>query len=213
MAIQEGDVWQWETEFLEKGSGERGIVTGHHRLSDFASASDMKTVGNTFVSQINALWEAMIASADFVPFDVVISCSTAQRISPAGGRVFVSYGTGQEGNGTIGSSVPAQCSVVITKYSDATHRSGRGRVFLPFISDEAQKSGVLESSKLTDIENGLAAMYVNELATLVNDKFTPVVYSRKLGQPFDIVDLDVNPVLGTQRRRVNMHQRTAPNSV
>lgn len=203
--LAENDVMVWSAEFIEDGSGERGVITGHHRLTN-AVETDIEVGMQEYVDRIENAFTAPITTIN--PDSVSLICAMAQRISPEGTRVYTKFSTFV--GGANAPAVGANLAVLVSKYSADMSASGRGRFFWPFPAQEIQSSGVLNDDVKTDIHDETGTLYLNTLIANAKNEFEPGIWSRKLEQFFPTTALVVRPVLATQRPRAVRHQPFNP---
>lgn len=200
-----GDIWEWTVEIRETTSGERGLVTGHHKLT-IENDTDLSDTGNNLATQVTVLATEVVDAISGPNVGTV--CGTSHRVSPTGSRIFTNYL--QTGYGIqTDPAIPAQTAVLCAKYSDTLTQQGRGRVFWPFLSASFTSSGVILASYTNTITPQLEKLYLDDL-TAGQNTFEPQVWSRVGSQAHKITDLDLRPVLHSQRRRVNLHQPFVP---
>lgn len=137
--------------------------------------------------------------------DAFVTCTLANRISPANGPVGNDF-TAQAG-GLTSESPPAQVALVLSKYTNLYGKSYRGRNYIPFIADSQHDDGQLKQSYVTATQTYWNALYVGtkSIGTGQQEVFCGI-YSRELNQINAVTNLIIRPVLRTQRRRVQPRQ-------
>lgn len=107
----------------------------------------------------------------------------------------------QAGSATL-APVPINCAVLINKVTAAGGRRNRGRIFYPPVfpnEGDISALGIIQSSDVT----ALQTKFANFLAELDTVQIHPVLFHQSGAQtPTPIVDLRVQPMLATQRRRM-----------
>jgi hypothetical protein len=95
---------------------------------------------------------------------------------------------------------PAQDAVLVSLRTGVPTRAGRGRMFLPpFTVDAETTSGLLDSTSQTRVLAAAAGM----LGSLIGSTYQPVILHRDSRTTTNIVSVDVPDLPGTQRRRIN----------
>jgi len=107
-----------------------------------------------------------------------------------------------------GDIIPSQAAVLISLYSNNPERTGRGRQYLPGLSEADQKEGQLSEARFTAMQADATAQYIGEKGPfLAGDgkwKFTiwaPNSVAAAANQ--DVQSAIVRPNLATQRSRRN----------
>lgn len=101
----------------------------------------------------------------------------------------------------VGSLLPSNCAVLVEKRTAAAGRRGQGRMYVPGIAAEPNVDGlgVLASAYVTGLTTALAAW----LTRLGSDGLPPyLLHATAPATPDPITALAVDPVIGTQRRRM-----------
>lgn len=107
--------------------------------------------------------------------------------------------------GAGGSVLPQNCALLVRKVTGLGGRKNRGRMYIPSIVQEADVSGVgrIDAADV-DIFQGVANTF---LLSLAGDGSTPdltpfILHRDGVSLPTEVVDLQVDPVIATQRRRL-----------
>jgi hypothetical protein len=90
------------------------------------------------------------------------------------------------------------CTLVQFKTTQKGAR-GRGRIYLPFLPDDAFNGGKLVGSNLTAPHTGFQAWKDDMVA---DDSVVLVVASYVHGDQHTVLSVNIDPVIGVQRRRV-----------
>jgi hypothetical protein len=129
------------------------------------------------------------------------------RVGQDGGEDTVGIATNATGGGTSGATayVPPNCAVLVHKRSARGGRRGRGRLFIPWYVPEGavDERGTITGSDLTATQSAMNSLLGN-LSTLLN----PMVIlhqpgSSDAGVPTPVTALTVDPLISTQRRRLD----------
>lgn len=125
---------------------------------------------------------------------------TALHVTPLDGSssTFVLGVTGSKWAGTSGAADTSPASAVVVSLRTALRgRSNRGRIFLPFCTENVISDGSLLSA---NVAIGQAA-WNSFLAAMVSPAAQLVVASYKLAQQHAVTSILYEQALGTQRRR------------
>lgn len=191
----------WQTNIWVRSGAEQACVTRHWGL-DVEESTSLKQTGVNLAAKVAELYEEVhkvICTAD-----AELICVEARRIDPTGGPIFPWFPSGVVG-AVSGEEGPAQAAILVALYSATPTGSGRGRMYLPFIAEGLQESGVL----LASVTGGIIAELNNFIAPFTDgdsNEWSPVIYSRKLAAGVGIEYYSLRPVLCTQRRRVDHRQ-------
>jgi len=112
-------------------------------------------------------------------------------------------------------TVSKQTSLVITKLSLISGRTGRGRIYVPFPSIvDFVAGGEPESTYLTDVDTFYADLFGLTAVTSVagSANLVTIIYHRKTGGFTTQVGYRINTRYGTQRRRGD-YGKTNPNAI
>lgn len=140
---------------------------------------------------VTAMWDQTDANSAVVDVSVTPLDGTSVTFSatPAGTKWKGGIGPGTD-------CTPQVASIV--KLLTATRgRSYRGRVFLPFVSEDANDSGFLASATQVAMQSAWSTF----LATAAGDDLQLVVASYKHATAADVTVLQVESLLATQRDR------------
>lgn len=164
-------------------------------------------------SRINAeaIAEAIIASPlmtmllDCISTDAIINSVNVRRILPAPDVPYHRVlGAAEALEGTrAGQVVPTQACLLVSLYSNEPGRSGRGRIYVPGVSETDQNEGKL----LQSFFNAQVGALTNELDDPIamtgadTGEVRLAIYSRTLGQANDVLTATAQPNLATQRSR------------
>jgi hypothetical protein len=131
--------------------------------------------------------DAKILQLAITPLD---GTSATQTFSP-----FADHGAKYEG-GATGDTIPA-VSALVKATTSARGRSHRGRVYLPFTTEEINTNGQFASSPFAVSLTG----WTNWISNLLSTDSKMVVASYKLATASDVQHTVPEPTLATQRRR------------
>lgn len=100
-------------------------------------------------------------------------------------------------------SLPSTNAVVLALRTATVGRTGRGRMFLPGISESSQASSVVDATFIAAAVAFLACMFTafHETDPLATPKFHWALHSRKDAQFYPIESYTVRPVIATMRSR------------
>jgi hypothetical protein len=106
----------------------------------------------------------------------------------------------------VGEIVPSQAAVLISLYSNNSERTGRGRQFLPGLSEADQNEGQLTEARFVALQVDATAQYVGEKGPFLagDGKFKFTIWapnSVAAAATQDIAEAIVRPNLATQRSR------------
>lgn len=109
-----------------------------------------------------------------------------------------------QNGGASASTLPANCAVLIHKRTARGGRRGRGRFYLPWVGSETlwDEAGKLAGASVTTLQtaaNNFRSALVSggvPMVLLHDQGLTPE------GPPNDVTSLIVDPLIGTQRRRL-----------
>lgn len=176
----------------------------HYIETQEASGTDfeqMAECGETFVAD----WIAHMLDVQSV--DYLFVSASCGRIHPTDGINVTTYAP-LETTGTItADAVPELAAAVISLSTTEAGKSGRGRIYLPGIPQIWADGGILIGSNMSQIATAFTQMRLLAGAT---GEWSLGVFSRLLNQSFSVMDFQVRPPLGTQRRR---RPRNAPPAV
>lgn len=131
------------------------------------------------------------------------------------GPVTLTFDQGDQGRGSVTGSASAtggrsavstysNSAVLVRKQTDRVGRPGRGRCFLPWVTNQTNvdEVGVLSNAALTAMQtaadNWLAAMETDDIEMVIlHDENVPGTTTPSL-----VTGLLVDPTIGTQRRRM-----------
>lgn len=107
-------------------------------------------------------------------------------------------------------STPPNCAVLAHKTTARGGRRGRGRMYLPWVvaGNNVSEAGALQAGDITRIQNGITAWRVAVGATagplvLLHRNSGPAVQPPTVpGPPNPILNMIVDPLIATQRRRL-----------
>ena len=135
----------------------------------------------------STMWSFMpntskLDSVDITPLDGVTPTYTLTGIN-------------QLGN-TDGQPVPAVCAVLSLRTA-VRGRSSRGRLYLPWVSENVMNAGVLDGT----VQGVYAAAWDTFFESMITSGSQIVVASYKLASAEDVINIIANPTVATQRRR------------
>lgn len=151
-----------------------------------------------------ALWTALDAQATAGMWNCVSGHGSVNEviITPLDGSSVsfpVFTGKPAKWTGNAGSSdwIPQSCAIV--KFLTAKRgRSYRGRIYLPWVNESEQSVGILTAGSVTA---GNAA-WVTWLAAMIGTGYKPVVASYLHATADDIIAVQFESLVATQRRRM-----------
>lgn len=194
-----GDVWELSTEF--ESNGEKAMCVYHLKVTTPVSGSD-ESMGTSIVVEANSIWQGYRTT--YLGDDAQIVCHGARKITPNEYRQLIEF-DGNSG-GSVSPAVPAQCAVIVSKYTAESGPRGRGRAFVPFLAQEFHESGQILDSAKNGLLTALESVFNSTWSLLSGDELEPVLWSR-VDMAAKVIDaLVLRPVLGNQRRRVDPHQ-------
>ena len=170
-----------------------------------ADALTIAAAGAAWHDAFNILWLGLAAPADNIDQFIKTTCGCDETVVNSTNFAMThnveQFRTAESLVGTdAGDAWPPQASVVLTTRSGVPTRSGRGRMYLPTFTTAGD-------STVGEITSGVAAKIAlggkNMMASLVSDGFTPVIAHRQTESTDAIISVDVNTIIGTQRRRRN----------
>jgi len=162
-----------------------------------APASDETAVATLVVSSFNAnMWNTVYTNA-FID-EVVVTKLDGTPDGQVFGGVFVGAHAPVGGfNGSGGSqSIPQGCALVKLATA-ATGRSGRGRVFLPWLGESSQDGGAILGVNQTNTTSG----WVDFSNALVAGSMALAVASYKHSTASQVLNLACESRSATQRKR------------
>jgi hypothetical protein len=197
MAI--GDVWEINQEWTD--GDENGLFRAHYKEEDGGEA-DLEAAGLKISAYFHTAWTDAIKVE--VSEDATSVCTTAQRLTAPGSRVFTFFGSGVVGLKT-GVPIASGLAALFSKYTNVNSASTRGRMFAPFIAASSFIAGVVtDAAKIALTVMADAVLFdaaeVDDVGSMCG-----VVWSDKLKTSEDITNVILKPAAGSQRRRTNHH--------
>lgn len=209
MSSAVGDIW--ETAVSLREHAEVAEVVFHHRLKVVGSSTDTKTVADGLLTSLATKVEEIMEVVN--PASVTSQAISTHRVAgPSGTSRYYSRFTAIEGGLESGNTMPAQCAILCSKYSETNTKSGRGRLYWPFPNSTIVNSGQILDSVILSLDGKFEAILLLEFMSGPDDEWEPVVYSRVGGIGHLITDMVVRPVLASQKRRVVHKQPTYSDS-
>jgi hypothetical protein len=197
MAI--GDVWEINQEWTD--GNETGLYRGHYKEEE-GLEPDLEVAGLAISAYFHAAWSDVIKVE--VSEDATSVCTTAQRLTAPGSRVFTFFGSGIVGLKT-GSPIASGLAALFSKYTSVNSPSTRGRMYAPFIAASSFVAGVVaDAAKVALTVMADAILFDAATVDDVGD-MCGVVWSDKLKTSEDISNIVLKPAAGSQRRRTNHH--------
>lgn len=196
------DVWIIQQEW--RYQNESALYGGHFREVE-GLESDLEQAGISIAAHFDPFWTALLIPK--LSDEVEVICTTAKKVTAPGSRIFTFYGAGVTGD-VVGPPIQAGEAVLGAKYTAVNSATTRGRIFAPFIAAVHKSvNQILDSSKLV-LTVMLEAMLRPDPAEDVDNvgEMCGVVWSDKLKTSEDITNIDLRPVLASQRGRVERHQ-------
>ena len=196
-----------ETVFTWVDGREVAECVVHHYVDEPGTATPPEALGD-IVAKLMGFGEdaTQYCMCDTTGF---VGCSS--RILPGfthSGRIISAFASQ---NGTVsGENVGAQEAVVMTKYTDTSTRSGRGRVFIPFVPESFVNSGCVTTEAKTTLETYWDKIILDSFSFEGGGTCKPCVYSRALNTKYAVTSAVTRPVTCTQKRRVVRLQTFAP---
>lgn len=95
-----------------------------------------------------------------------------------------------------GEPIPAVCCIIKLR-TGLQGRQNRGRIYLPWVNEAAQNAGVMDSTRVTNMQTAWTAYF----AALATAGFTLHVASYVGAHSNPMTTLTVESICGTQRRR------------
>lgn len=108
-------------------------------------------------------------------------------------------GSGVDYTGSGGTQAIVQGCTLIKLGTGGGGRSGRGRLYLPWIGEQSQDSGIVDPSTVT----ATTAAWVAFANDLIADDLTLAVASYTHSTARDVVVVNCEPTIATQRRRLH----------
>jgi hypothetical protein len=97
-------------------------------------------------------------------------------------------------------NLPPQTSAVVSLRTALPTRRGRGRMYLPPMTADAEiTTGLIDATSLAEISLAAKGM----LESLITSTYLPVVAHRDIASTTNLTACDVSNIFGTQRRRRN----------
>lgn len=140
-------------------------------------------------------WVAGIGSAySYVGCDAYINF---------GGDRLVFSSVAGAGPGTGGAnSVPQNCAYLVKKITAAGGRTGRGRMYVPGVPDAVvENNGAISSATLSGM-NGSLPTWLSNMNGVTGIDQCVLLHSLVGDVPNDIIGLQLDPFIATQRRRL-----------
>lgn len=201
------DVWLISQEWDD--GNESGVARGHYREM-VGGEPDLENAGRQIVAHFHVAWRDLIAGETSV--DATLVCTTAQRMTAPGSRIFTFFGAGDTGE-ISGPPIPAGLAVLFSKLTNINSRSTRGRMYLAFIAASKVLGGVVLDTAQAAL-NVLGEALLKEIRDVLSvGDMCGVVWSDKFKTSEDIANIELKPVLGSQTRRTNHHQPFAEDPV
>lgn len=163
------------------------VVTGH--------CQDVE-VAQSFSSAINGLYTPVMNSISDT------EGATVQIIKPA--PLPFSFVAGQSGGTATGDPMSKQTCGIITKLTAGTGRKRRGRMYIPFPSEDENDVDSRPTAGYLTLLGTLASGLLNPFSVIgIKGTATiqPVIYDRVAGTTIDITGFTVRNKWATQRRR------------
>jgi hypothetical protein len=198
-----GDIWECAVEFAL--NQERGTVVFHKEVV-VVNESLESVMGADLANELNTL--STSSNSSFLGLDAFVVCATARRVPPADvTRTFVEFGV--QTKSILAEAVAAQSSMLFSMYPDPGGEITSGRNFIPFLMrDQAVSGQILQASK-ADILTSFST-WLLDLIEITSGDLKPVLYRYATDiDPaviVDIAEMILQPVLASQRRRVQHHQ-------
>lgn len=99
-------------------------------------------------------------------------------------------------------STPQNCAFLIKKMTNTGGRTGRGRMYVPGVSEEiVSPAGVVTASTVSAWNTALAS-YISDLNAIVGVDFPCLLHSQVGDLPMEITSLICDTRIATQRRRL-----------
>lgn len=182
------DTWRVALEWENSDKGLHATNVMHFRGSSLTTA----TLVTAFDAHVTAnMWciettDSKILEIDFTPLD---GSSATFPYTPTPGSKYAGVQSAEE-------FVPQVAGIL--KLSTALRgRSYRGRLFLPWVAEGSQQSGILYEANRATAEAAWQAF----LVAMAGDGADLVVASYKLATAADVVAIQLETHIGTQRRR------------
>jgi hypothetical protein len=193
--IYEAVTW-WQENIERAACVLHYIVTG----GDNADTAHPIDVANALADYCNTHWESL---CDSVQCDTVGQlCTQARRVGPFPGASVIGFSTGL-GDLTT-ETVGAQEALLIQKYTDQVGPTGRGRTYVPFISEQILVDGRIHVDVFSSIDEDIIALLVTDFSLAVPGvQMTGGVLSRSTGFCNPITRWAIRPATASQRRRVD----------
>lgn len=159
----------------------------------------VETVGANVINAINAAGSLKtVIDSSVTISEIVVSLGTDGTADITGSVPTAIIG------GASGSYVPPNCAVLVRKNTARGGRRGRGRFFIPWAvtTINCGETGIIASAYVTTLQNAMNA-FLTALTT-----FTVPMYllhspgQTAEGPPNLVTSLTVDPLVGTQRRRL-----------
>jgi len=146
---------------------------------------------------------------ELMDFDCTVGPVTAY-VGQDGGSPLVFVDTRTRLGGVSITAPPGNCAVLIHKRSTRGGRRGRGRWFVPWTVGEANvdEAGAITASTVTQLQGEYTSLLaahntVGLPLVLLHDESEPTAaHPSPPGLPNEVVQLVVDPLISTQRRRL-----------
>lgn len=187
----------------------RGVVLGHLAGETFEWTCTLFNAAGTVAgaaaalhTAIGLLWNGVAPPADsikqLIPTASGIDLTSATEIDPLTGKNLGQVQTAETLVGTNATStLPPQCSIVVSLRTALFDRTGRGRFYLPAFGSDQLAAGRLPATARTQV----ATASQKFVQSLNGAGYTVCVYHRKTRTHDNVTKVSVGDVYDTQRRR------------
>jgi hypothetical protein len=189
----------WETIATWVHDREQAECVFHHLLSAENQNNTNETAAGLLAELTTHLTDV---TNDTMTADTHLVAIATHRVKGAAGtsRYFTSFPVSVIGSVTA-DHVGGIDAVLISKYTATNTRQGRGRMYLPFVSETYVGDGKIKSASLSDLETAVEKILLTIQTDAENNEWTPAVFSKVGNAAAAIEEIVVRPVLVTQRRR------------
>jgi len=198
------DVWQVNAFYRDGASAAQTVR--HWRVTEQVSEGDL-AFSEAFLNKLGPLYQAVQAKTSTATAKLI--CLTCLKVSPTGSRTFVYFFANAPGT-LSGEANAAQLAILLSLYTETPQPYARGRIYWPFPAESISVGGIMLETALGVLMTPINALFAPELTDAEDNKFVPVIWSRKTTQSYEITDYQMRPVLATQRPRQDPLQAFIP---
>lgn len=173
-------------------------VLHFRKMGALPGAGPDELADRLFDSAVPHMWLSVASQARVTHFDITPLDGEAATRTYAIPDAHVPLWSGQPGG-----DYTQALAMVVSARTDRRGPSFRGRVFLPWASEQQMTAGRFEASCVNGTQNSWNLFHANLSESATDWNFMPVIASYKLAQAEDITSYVARPVPGVVRRRNN----------